>query len=178
MADIEKPGSEPGSRSENTTQYTRLPRYKLAAQLLTLLQEQHATIRNYQPLTIGVHDTVHASYPLFSRTAVRIALKFHTHSRDYLENLTAGGHRHDLAGQPQGLITPEHQQQAREKLAAKHQASKKERPASKPTPHGSEITNTARVETGDAAGPDTVVLRLKETRPTLTLQKKKGVHHG
>jgi hypothetical protein len=81
MVDIEKPGNKPGSRSKNTTYYTHLPRYKTAAQLLALLREQYATI--------GVHDTVHVKYPLFSRTAIWIALKFHTHSLAYLKKLAA-----------------------------------------------------------------------------------------
>jgi hypothetical protein len=113
----EKPGDKPGFKNENTeTYFSHFPRYKPAAELLRLLREQHAIIRDYKPLAIGVHDTVRVSYPLFSRTAVRIALKFHTHSLAYLKNLVAGGHRYDLAGQPWGLITSEHQQEAWEKL--------------------------------------------------------------
>jgi sRNA-binding protein len=168
MVDIEKPGNEPGSRSENITYYTHLPRYKPAAQLLALLREQYATIRAYTPLTIGVHDTVRVNYPLFSRTAIRIALKFHTHSSAYLRNLATGSHRHDLAGQPWGLITPEHQQQAREKLATRRQAPK-------PTPRSSEIMNTVPVEAGDTAGHVALARRLNETRPRLTLKRKQEV---
>jgi ProP effector len=169
----EKPGNKPGSRSENTeAQYIRLPRYKPAAQLLALLREQHTIFRDYLPLPIGIHRAIGAAYPEFGKTAIRRALQFHAHSLAYLKNLAAGGYRYDFRGEPLGLITSEHQQQAQEKLIERRQASKKERPASKPTPRGREVTNTAPVETGDAAGPDAVVLRLKEMRPRLTLKRK------
>jgi hypothetical protein len=164
----EKPGNKPGSRSENTeAQYIRLPRYKPAAQLLALLREQHTIFRDCLPLPIGIHRAIGAAYPEFGKTAIRRALQFHAHSLTYLKNLAAGGYRYDFRGEPLGLITSGHQQQAREKLTARRQAPK-------PPPRGSEITNTAPVETGDAAGPDAVVLRLKETRPRLTLKRKGG----
>jgi ProP effector len=166
----EKPGNKPGSRSENTeAQYIRLPRYKPAAQLLALLREQHTIFRDCLPLAIGIHLAIGATYSEFGKTAIRRALQFHTHSLAYFKNLAAGGYRYGLTGQPWGLITPEHQRQAQEKFIERRQASKKERPASKPTPHGSPASNTIPV---DAAALDAVVQRLKEMRPRLTLKRK------
>src|SRR5439155_12417589 len=85
---IEKPGNKQGSRSENTeAQYIRLPRYKPAAQLLALLREQYAVIRDCLPLAIGIHQPIGAAYTEFGKTAIRRALQFHTTSRAYLKNL-------------------------------------------------------------------------------------------
>jgi sRNA-binding protein len=160
----EKPGGNPGFRNEKTeAQYIRLPRYKPAAQLLALLQEQYAVIRDYKPLATGTHDTVRASYLLFSRTAVRIALKFHTHSLAYLKNLAAGGCRFDLRGEPWGLITPEHQQEAWEKLAARRKAPEQK---ASPTPCANPAA-AANPANAEDRTDDAVASRLKGTRPTL-----------
>jgi hypothetical protein len=109
------------ARHTSEVQYSPLPKYRPAAQLLTVLREQHLIIQDYKPLVIGVHDTVRTRYPLFSRTAVRLALKFHAHSLAYLKNLAAGGYRYDLRGEPWGLVTLEHQRQAQEKLTTRRQ---------------------------------------------------------
>ncbi len=67
-------------------------------------------------LDSGPHQPIGAAYPEFSKAVIRRALKFHTSSRTYLKNLTAGGRRYDLTGQPWGRIIPEHQWQAQEQL--------------------------------------------------------------
>jgi ProQ/FINO family len=176
----EKPGSKPASRNNtNKTQSTTLPPYKKVAQLRALLEERHAVIQNCLPLAIGIHEAILAAYPEQGKTAIRRALQFHTQSRAYLKNLAAGGHRYDLAGQPWGLITPEHQHYAQEQLTLKEQRDARRqvpkqtpRPGPQPTPRGSEVTNTTPVKTGDGADHAALALRLKGTRPRLTLKHK------
>jgi ProP effector len=160
----EKPG-EPSFKNENIeAQYTSLPRYKNAAQSLALLREQHTVFWDCLPLAIGIHRAIGAAYSKFGKTTIRLALQFHGHSLPYLKNLAAGIYRYDLKGKPGGLITLEHQQQAREKLTARRQAPK-------PTPRANPASNITPV---DAAAPDATVQRLSKTRPRLTLKRKEG----
>lgn len=177
---IEKPGNKPGSRSENIeAQYNRLPKHKPAAQLLALLREQHTVFRDCLPLAIGIHRAIGAAYPEFGKTAIRRALQFHAHSLAYLKNLAAGGHRYDLAGQPWGLITPEHQHYAQEQLTLKEQRDAKRgapKQTQRPVPSQHLAAQRSRTlppwKTGDGADRDAVALRLKGTRPRLTLKRK------
>jgi ProP effector len=179
----EKPGERPGFRNNKNseTHFTRLPCHAKAALFLALLRERHTVIKNCLPLAIGIHQPIGAAYPEFGKIAIQRALQFHTQSQTYLKNLAAGGHRYDLVGQPWGLITPEHQRYAQEQLTLKEQrdakrgASKQtQRPGPQPTPRANEVTNTTPVETGDGADRDAVALRLKWTRPRLTLKRKEG----
>jgi sRNA-binding protein len=180
-----KPGGKPGFRSNKSSEIhsTRLSNHKKAAELLALLRERHPAIRDCLPLAIGIHWAIGAAYPEFGKAAIRRALKFHTSSRTYLKNLTAGGHRYDLAGQPWGLIIPEHQHYAQAQLTLKEQRDAKcqapkqtPRPGPTPTPksHANPVSNTTPVKTGDGADRDAVALRLKGTRPRLTLKRKEG----
>jgi ProP effector len=180
----EKPGDKPGFRNnKDKIQFTTLPPYKKAAQLRALLRERHAVIQNCLPLAIGIHEAILTAYPEQGKTAIRRALQFHTTSSAYLKNLAAGGYRYDLAGQPWGLITPEHQHYAQEQLTLKEQRDAKRgapkqtpRPGPTPTPksHANPVSNTTPVKTGDGTDRDDVTLRLKGIRPRLTLKRKGG----
>src|SRR5205823_10241444 len=109
----EKPGGKPGLRNNKTeVQSTTLSSHKKVAQLRALLRERRTVFRDCLPLAIGIHEAILTAYPEQGKTAIRRALQFHTTSRAYLKNLAAGDHRYDLAGQPWGLITPEHQHYA------------------------------------------------------------------
>jgi sRNA-binding protein len=166
----------------STSLTSRTPGGEGSTQLRALLEERHAVIRDCLPLAIGIHRAILMAYPEQGKTAIRRALQFHTQSRAYLKNLAAGGHRYDLAGKPQGLITPEHQHYAQEQLTLK-ESRERERQAPKqtpwtgsgPSPRGSAVTNTTLVKTGNGDRADEVVAsRLKGTRPTLRLSRKEG----
>ncbi|GAB4214649.1 MAG: hypothetical protein Fur007_11250 [Rhodoferax sp.] len=67
----------------------------------------------FLPLKTGVfHDLMAAHEGLFSRTALRAALGFHTRSSRYLSAVAQGLDRHDLQGQPTGPVATEHVLQA------------------------------------------------------------------
>jgi sRNA-binding protein len=178
----EKPGGKPGFRNnKNEAQSNILPPYKKVAQLRALLRERHAVIQNCLPLAIGIHEAILTAYPEQGKTVIRRALQFHTTSRAYLKNLAAGGHRYDLAGQAWGLITPEHQHYVQEQLTFKEQRDAKrgapkqtQRPGPQPAPRANEVTNTTPVQTGGGADHAALALRLKGTRPRLTLKRKEG----
>jgi sRNA-binding protein len=173
------PGGKPGFRNHKNKAQSTTPPYKKVAQLRALLRERHAVIQNCLPLVIGIHEAILTAYPEQGKTAIRRALQFHTTSRAYLKNLTAGGHRYDLAGQPWGLITPEHQHYAQQQLTLKEQRDARRqapkqtpRTGPGPSPRANSVSNTTRVETEDGAGSDAIALRLKETRTTLRLKRK------
>jgi hypothetical protein len=64
-------------------------------------------------------------------------------------------------------------QQKEQRDAARRGAPKQTPgPGPQPTPRGSEVTNTTPVETGDGADHAVLALRLKGTRPRLTLKRK------
>ncbi len=86
-----------------------------------------------RPLAVGIVQAVAAHFPQVSKTLVRHAIALWKQQRmtPYLQALIAGGPRYDLDGNPQGAVSLEHQQSAREELAAwrarrqqkKHQAT-------------------------------------------------------
>jgi ProP effector len=73
-----------------------------------------------RPLVVGVVQVVAAHFPQVSKTLVRHAIALWKQQRmtPYSQALIAGGPRYDLDGNPQGEVSPEHQQRAREELAA------------------------------------------------------------
>jgi sRNA-binding protein len=144
--------------AEFTTTTTR--RTKIHA-LLKSLRERYPVIRDYLPLTVGIHQAIIEAHPDYKPWLIRRALANHCRDVHYLNALVKGGPRFDLVGIPCGEITGDQAAHAREKLTTRYQVPK-------PTPRGSEITNTTPV--GDTA----LALRLKETRPRLTLKRKEG----
>ena len=72
-----------------------------------------------QPLKIGLGEEllalagVHPALADLSRTQLRRALKVYTRALAYREALARGGPRYDLAGQPDGEVTPEQRVVAR-----------------------------------------------------------------
>jgi hypothetical protein len=73
-----------------------------------------------RPLATGIGQVIAAQLPEVSKSVVHQAIAFWQRQRKtaYLQMLIAGGPRYDLDGNPQGEVTPEQQQQAREALVA------------------------------------------------------------
>ena len=73
-----------------------------------------------RPLATGIGKRIAAQLPEVSKTLVHQAIAFWQRQRKtpYLQALIAGGSRYDLDGNPQGEVTPEQQQRAREELVA------------------------------------------------------------
>jgi ProP effector len=73
-----------------------------------------------RPLATGIGQVIAAQLPEVSKTLVHQAIAFWQRQRktSYLQALIAGGSRYDLDGNPQGEVTPEHQERAREELVA------------------------------------------------------------
>lgn len=77
--------------------------------LLTQLSGAFAVFRNVQPLAVGIHKEIRARLPDIDPALFRRAMKLHTDSTRYLQALANGKDRHDLDGQPSGVVTPEQQ---------------------------------------------------------------------
>ena len=73
-----------------------------------------------RPLATGTGLVIAAQLPEVSKSVVHQAIAFWQRQRKtaYLQMLIAGGPRYDLDGNPQGEVTLEQQQQAREALVA------------------------------------------------------------
>lgn len=80
--------------------------------LLDQLMQQYPVFREVKPLAIGIHKTLQALQPDLEKAAVRAAMKAHTHSTRYLKGLVDGASRYDLAGNTDGNVTAEQQEQA------------------------------------------------------------------
>lgn len=81
-----------------------------------------------RPLATGIGQVIAAQLPEVSKSVVYQAIAFWQRQRKtaYLQMLIAGGPRYNLDGNPQGEVTPEQQQQAREALVA-WQANRQEK---------------------------------------------------
>jgi ProP effector len=109
-----------------------------------------------RPLATGIGRVIAAQLPTVSKTLIHHAIAFWQRQRKtaYLQALIAGGPRYDLEGNPQGEVTPEHQQRAQEKLVAWHAyrqekqrtASQRSRPAT--ARKGRDKGNSQDVPTG------------------------------
>lgn len=73
-----------------------------------------------RPLATGIAQAIAVQLPQVPKSVVHKAIAFWQRQRKtiYLRTLIAGGPRYDLDGNPQGEVTPEQQQQAREALIA------------------------------------------------------------
>lgn len=74
-----------------------------------------------RPLAIGTAEMISADMCARGITGagkIRAAVAMYTRRAIYLKALIAGGSRYNLAGQPEGEVTPEQQQMARENLSA------------------------------------------------------------
>ncbi|GAB4401142.1 MAG: hypothetical protein OHK0048_17290 [Rhodoferax sp.] len=97
--------------------------------VLELLAQHHPQLfgARFLPLKTGIFHDLMAAHPgLFSRTALRAALGFHTRSTRYLSALAQGLDRHDLNGNPVEPVASEHVVHAAIELyrrRAKHNAA-------------------------------------------------------
>jgi ProP effector len=80
--------------------------------LLDQLMETFPVFREGKPLSIGIHKTLLAQQPDMDKAALRKAMLLHTQSTRYLKGIVEGAARYDLAGNPDGTITVEQQEQA------------------------------------------------------------------
>lgn len=89
-----------------------------------------------RPLVVGIVQAVAAHFPQVSKTLVRHAIALWKQQRmtPYLQALIAGGPRYDLDGNPQGEVSLEHQQSAREELAAWRARRQQKKPQATPQP--------------------------------------------
>ncbi|WP_115152504.1 ProQ/FINO family protein [Leclercia adecarboxylata] len=74
-----------------------------------------------RPLAIGTAELIAADMCARGITGagkIRAAVTMYTRRASYLKALIAGGSRYNLAGQPEGEVTPEQQHMARENLSA------------------------------------------------------------
>jgi sRNA-binding protein len=111
-----------------------------------------------RPLATGIGKVIAAQLPQVSRRLVHQAIAFWQRQRKtaYLEALSAGGPRYDLEGQPQGEVTPEQQQRAREELRTWQAARQEKRHGPAPrshsasTPEGRDTATPQDAPTGTA----------------------------
>lgn len=80
--------------------------------LLDQLMARYPVFREGKPLALGIHKAVLAEQPELDKEAVRKAMRFHVQSNRYLKGLVEGAPRYDLAGNPDGTVTAEQQEQA------------------------------------------------------------------
>ena len=74
-----------------------------------------------RPLAIGTAELIAADMCVRGITGagkIRAAVAMYTRRATYLKALAAGGSRYNLAGKPEGEVTPEQQTQAQENLSA------------------------------------------------------------
>jgi ProP effector len=93
-----------------TTQPERRPGRRNA--LLDQLMERYPVFREGRPLAIGIHKSLLEAQPDLDKNALRQAMKAHTQSTRYLKGIVEGADRLDLAGNPDGKVTAEQQEQA------------------------------------------------------------------
>lgn len=80
--------------------------------LLDELMARYPVFREGKPLALGIHKAVLAAQPELDKDAVRKAMRFHVQSTRYLKGILEGAPRYDLAGNPEGAVTAEQQEQA------------------------------------------------------------------
>jgi ProP effector len=80
--------------------------------LLDQLLEQYPVFREGKPLAIGIHKVLLAQQPDLDKAALRKAMLLQTQSTRYLKGIVEGATRYDLAGNPDGVVTAEQQEQA------------------------------------------------------------------
>lgn len=71
---------------------------KRSKEFLNQLKQRYSVIAQNYPLEIGIAKKIHALYPDMAKRIVNQALYIHTHSELYVEFLSKGMGRFDLAG--------------------------------------------------------------------------------
>ncbi|CZX67826.1 Conjugal transfer repressor [Enterobacter hormaechei] len=108
-----------GSGATTSTKSSRHNRKKL--ELLITHWPAAFNLDAPRPLAIGTAELIAADMCARGITGagkIRAAVTMYTRRASYLKALIAGGSRYNLAGQPEGEVTPEQQQMARENLSA------------------------------------------------------------
>ena len=91
------------------------------------LRNKYPTLKNYQPLMLGVHVRLKKKHPELTDAAVRRFLKRHTSTREYLENLTVSrARRYTLSGKPVGWVKYWEKARARSRLAELEESQKRQ----------------------------------------------------
>ncbi|MEW5769468.1 MAG: ProQ/FinO family protein [Pseudomonadota bacterium] len=89
----------------------------------------YPVFRDAKPLAIGIHKAMLEQQPDLDKAALRTAMKMHTHSTRYLKGIVEGAPRYDLAGNPEGSVTAEQQEQAVAILKERAKKAKERRKA-------------------------------------------------
>jgi ProP effector len=83
-------------------------RHAQAESLLEQLKAQHPVLKHSRPLDEEIiEDALIAAHPEAEAWLLRLALHLHLNSDAYLQSLSHGGPRHDLADEPRGEVDSE-----------------------------------------------------------------------
>ena len=108
-----------GAGATEGTKRSRHNRKKL--ELLLTHWPEAFSLNAPRPMAVGTAELIAADMCARGITGagkIRAAVTMYTRRASYLKALIAGGSRYNLAGQPEGEVTPAQQQMARENLSA------------------------------------------------------------
>ena len=96
----------PEPASADAQEAAKQPRIEPRA-ILKRLQAESPAFRDSKPLALKIDASILARFPDFDRRNLRIALRMHTASTQYLKAVERGGERFDLDGKAAGEVTGE-----------------------------------------------------------------------
>jgi sRNA-binding protein len=103
-------------------------RHKRANALLTELKLRHVVLKQGRPLEEScIEQALIDAHPRQEPWLIRLALHQHLNSDAYLQSLSHGGARYDLANQPVGQVEAESRQHAHALLKHQRAHSSKKR---------------------------------------------------
>ncbi len=143
-------------------------------QAQNLLRERYSDLfgNDPKPLKIGIHLELLARHPDLDFAGLKRALTLHCGRFAYQKTLKPGAARLDLEGQPDGEVTAEQAEIARQRLAELKAALKTKKPAKSPAPATPAPTPVPTPppppEPPAAAVPGRPVLRLKPKASAVT----------
>ncbi len=89
-------------------------RHAHAEELLRKLKAEHPVFKRFRPLDEdGMETALTAAHPRVEAWLIRLALHLHLNSDGYLQSLSHGGPRYDLAGEPAGEVDTDTRHHAR-----------------------------------------------------------------
>jgi hypothetical protein len=106
-------------------------RHRQAEDLLRRLHAEHAVLKHFRPLDeTGIEAALIAAHPEVEPWLIRLAVHLHLTCDAYLQSLSHGGARHDLAGAPVAEVDSAARHHARA-LLKHHRAHQKKRKVAK-----------------------------------------------
>lgn len=109
-------GRQPGaSEQDAATPAAKKPQVD-ARGLLAKLQEASPTFREVRPLALRIDKAIAARFPDVDRKVIRSAMRLHTASTRYLKVMEKATARFDLDGNPDGEVTAEQREHAKQTL--------------------------------------------------------------